>query len=709
MNEMEKKQQTLTQKVREYYPDANLSYLDKAYALACERYGPNDIDAFLHAFDVAGGLANMRMDVESIAAGLLHDMVESRLVSSQDIKENFGNGMLTLLDGVIQLNTVSIRDNRNTQAEKLRRMFLAIAQDIRVIFIKLVDRVHTMRDIDNRIKNQRKTYAQESIDIYAPIASRLGIYTIKKELEDLAFQYLFPDKYTKINKKIRSGHKEREVYVKRVKHILHKKMAKANIKCHILGRHKHVFSIYQKMIQQNLPFEEIYDIIAFRIILDTIHQCYEVLGIIHETWKPIQAKIKDYIASPKPNMYQALHTTVYGPGNQRIEIQIRTWDMDRIAKSGVAAHWSYKEGRSMDKETEKTFTWIQELIENQKNFTDPGEFLEHVKIDLFPDDIYVFTPNGDVISLPQGASSLDFAYAIHSEVGNCCIGAKINGIMRPLKFQLTTGDHVEIITSKNQHPGKNWLNFVKTVKAKSRIRQWIKQKEHARSLTLGRELCEKEFLKHKLSFSKELKSDIIEKVRKDFKYKTVEDLIAAVGFGKVTPRQIVHYFIPRQIKTGPVKRMIQKFKRRPKSGVRVTGIDDILIRFARCCNPLPGDDIIGYISRGSGVTIHRADCINSMKISPERQIEVEWDIDKVTTFPVKIGVLVSDRMGLLADISAEISKNNSNILSAHTYTFPEGYIYNRFEITVQNTKHLKKIFMAIERIKNVKEVRRENR
>jgi len=706
---MEKKQQTLTQKVREYYPDANLSYLDKAYALACERYGPNDIDAFLHAFDVAGGLANMRMDVESIAAGLLHDMVESRLVSSQDIKENFGNGMLTLLDGVIQLNTVSIRDNRNTQAEKLRRMFLAIAQDIRVIFIKLVDRVHTMRDIDNRIKNQRKTYAQESIDIYAPIASRLGIYTIKKELEDLAFQYLFPDKYTKINKKIRSGHKEREVYVKRVKHILHKKMAKANIKCHILGRHKHVFSIYQKMIQQNLPFEEIYDIIAFRIILDTIHQCYEVLGIIHETWKPIQAKIKDYIASPKPNMYQALHTTVYGPGNQRIEIQIRTWDMDRIAKSGVAAHWSYKEGRSMDKETEKTFTWIQELIENQKNFTDPGEFLEHVKIDLFPDDIYVFTPNGDVISLPQGASSLDFAYAIHSEVGNCCIGAKINGIMRPLKFQLTTGDHVEIITSKNQHPGKNWLNFVKTVKAKSRIRQWIKQKEHARSLTLGRELCEKEFLKHKLSFSKELKSDIIEKVRKDFKYKTVEDLIAAVGFGKVTPRQIVHYFIPRQIKTGPVKRMIQKFKRRPKSGVRVTGIDDILIRFARCCNPLPGDDIIGYISRGSGVTIHRADCINSMKISPERQIEVEWDIDKVTTFPVKIGVLVSDRMGLLADISAEISKNNSNILSAHTYTFPEGYIYNRFEITVQNTKHLKKIFMAIERIKNVKEVRRENR
>jgi len=706
---MEKKQQTLNQKVREYYPEADLSSIDKAYHFACKRYGQDDLDAFLHAFDVAGGLANMRMDIESIAAGLLHDLVESRLISSQDIKENFGNGMLNLLDGVTQLNTVSTKDSRNNQAEKLRRMFLAIANDIRVIFIKLVDRVHTMRDIDKRITKDRKAYAQESMDVYAPIASRLGIYTIKKELEDLSFQYLFPDKYTKINKQIRSGNKEREIYVTRVKNILHKKMAKTKIKCHILGRHKHVFSIYQKMIQQNLPFEEIYDIIAFRIILDTIPQCYEVLGIIHETWKPIPIKIKDYIASPKPNMYQALHTTVYGPGNQRIEIQIRTWEMDRIAKSGVAAHWSYKEGRSIDKETEKTFSWIQELIENQKNFTDPGEFLEHVKIDLFPDDIYVFTPNGDVISLPQGSSSLDFAYAIHSEVGNQCIGAKVNGIMRPLKYQLTTGDHVEIITSKNQHPGKNWLNFVKTVKAKSRIRQWIKQKEHARSLTLGRELCDKEFHKHKLSFSKELKSDIIKKIRQDFKYKTVDDLIAAVGFGKVTPRQIVHYFIPHQNKTGPVKKMFEKFKRRQKSGVRVTGIDDVLIRFAKCCKPLPGDDITGYITRGSGVTVHKANCVNSMKISPERQIEVEWDTDKTTHFPVKIGVLVSDRMGLLADISAEISKNNSNILGVHTFTFPEGYIYNRFEITVHDTGHMQKIFKAIEKIKNVKEVRREHR
>jgi GTP pyrophosphokinase len=408
-------------------------------------------------------------------------------------------------------------------------------------------------------------------------------------------------------------------------------------------------------------------------------------------------------------MYQALHTTVYGPGNQRIEIQIRTWDMDRIAKSGVAAHWSYKEGRSIDKETEKTFEWLQELIENQKNFTDPGEFLEHVKIDLFPDDIYVFTPNGDVISLPQGSSSLDFAYAIHSEVGNQCIGAKVNGIMRPLKFQLSTGDHVEIITSKNQHPGKNWLNFVKTVKAKARIRQWIKQKEHARSLTLGRELCEKEFSKNKRSFNKDLKSDIIEKVRQDFKYKTVEDLIAAVGFGKVTPRQIVHYFIPQQNKTSPMNKMFQTFKRRQKSGVRVTGLDDVLIRFAKCCKPLPGDDIIGYITRGYGVTVHKADCVNSIKISPERQIEVEWDPDKTSNFPVKIGVLVSDRMGLLADISAEISKNNSNILSVHTFTFPEGYIYNRFEITVHDTRHMHKIFKAIEKIKNVKEVRRESR
>ncbi|ETR70999.1 MAG: GTP pyrophosphokinase [Candidatus Magnetoglobus multicellularis str. Araruama] len=708
---MERKQQTLKQKVLEYYPDADLSHIDTAYELAKKLYGSDNIDGFSHAFNVADELAGMRMDVETIAAALLHDLAESRLISSQTIKETFGNEMFVLLDGVAQLNTITNRDNRNKQAENLRRMFLAIADDIRVIFIKLVDRIYTMRNLENRKKKQRQSYAQETMDIYAPIASRLGIYTIKKELEDLSFQYLFPNKYAMINKLIRTGRQDRESYVTRVKNILHKKMAKANIKCHILGRHKHCFSIYQKMIQQHLPFEEIYDIIAFRIILDTIPQCYEVLGIIHKNWKPIPNKIKDYIAAPKPNMYRALHTTVYGPGNKRIEIQIRTWEMDRVAKTGVAAHWSYKEGKSLDKQTQNTFAWIQQLIEDHKNYTDPDEFLENVKIDLYPDDVYVFTPNGDVISLPQGATPLDFAYAIHSEVGNRCIGAKVNGVMRPLKYQLKTGDHVEILTSKKQHPGKNWLNIVKTVKARSRIRQWIKQQEHENSLSMGRELCEHEFTKNKLSFNKELKSDVFERIKEEFKYKTVDDLIAAVGYGKVTPRQIINYFIPhenKQSKGGPVKRMIQKFKRRSKSGIRVNGMGDILIRLGKCCNPLPGDDIIGYITRGHGVTVHKASCINTLKVSPERYIDVEWDTDKSNSFNVEVSVLVSDRMGLLADISAEISRHDSNIASANTTTFLEGYIENRFVISVHDTRHLKRIFKALHKIKNVKEVRRVN-
>jgi len=705
---MDTKLNDLIKKIYDYFPDADIALLEEAYQLTIQLYKPDEDPDFLHAFEVANGLVTMHLDIESITAGLLHDLVEKNRITSKVIQKKFGDNMLQLLDGVTQLNSISNRDSRKNQAEKLRRMFLAIANDIRVIFIKLIDRLHTMRHIDKRKKKQQQAYAQETMDIYAPIASRLGIYTIKKELEDLSFRYIFPDKYSMINKFIRRGKNDRENYVTRVKNILHKKMAKANIKCQILGRHKHFFSIYQKMIQQNLPFEEIYDIIAFRIIVDTVSQCYEVLGIIHKTWKPIPVKIKDYIAAPKSNMYQSLHTTVYGPDNQRIEIQIRTWKMDSIAKSGVAAHWSYKEGKNIDKKTEKTFAWLQDLVENQKNFTDSGEFLEHVKIDLFPNDVYVFTPNGDVISLPQGSTSIDFAYAIHSEVGNQCVGAKINGVMRPLKYHLKTGDHVEVITSKNQHPGKNWLNFVKTVKAKSKIRQWIKSQEHDRSLSLGREMCDREFQKNKLFFSKEIKSDLFEQIRKDFKYKSVEDLIAAVGYGKVTPLQIIRYFKPHQNKDGTVKKFIQKLKRKSKSGVRVKGIDDILIRFGKCCKPLPGDDITGYITRGFGVTVHKPNCVNCIKMSPERQVEVEWDSDQSGIFPVEISVLVSDRIGLLADISAEISKNDANILSVNMRTFPEGDIHNRFVLSVKNTEHLTKIIKSIGKIKNVKRVKRES-
>jgi len=706
----------LKKRVLNYFSDADLSHIDTAYELALERYTDKNNNAFTHALDVANALADMHMDVGSIAAGLLHDMVESNLVTLNTIERKFGEDMSRLLEGVTQLSYIARNDKRLDQAEKIRHMFLAIANDLRVIFIKLMDRIQTMKEMaSNNNQHQlspqshehQKDYAQETMDIYAPIAHRLGLYNVKQNLEDLAFARLLPDKYSEITENMKTGQKDREAYVTRVKNILHKKMAKANIQCHILGRHKHLFSIYQKMVKQNLPFEEIYDIIAFRIILNTVTQCYEVLGIIHETWKPIPTKIKDYIAAPKANMYQSLHTTVYGPNKQRIEIQIRTWDMDFVANSGVAAHWSYKESKTIDRKTDNIIHKLQEMIEDLQNYTDPNEFLEHVKIDLFPDDVYVFTPNGDVISLPQGATPVDFAYAIHSEVGNHCNCAKVNGKIKPLRYQLNTGDHIEVITSKKQKPGKNWLNFVKTAKAKSRIRQSIRLQNHEKNLTIGRDLCEKEFKKHKLSFSKALKSEDFEKIRKNFKYKTVDDLIAAVGYGDVSPRHILHYFVPLQNKPRKASKKIEQKTKRFKSGILVKGIDDVLVRLAKCCNPLPGDDIIGNITRGQGITVHKTNCINAMKISPERQMDVEWNSEKSTRFSVEIGVLVSDRIGLLADISTTISQNNSNIVAHNTHVFPEGYKYNMFLIEVNDTIHLEKIIREIKRIRNVKEVRRK--
>ena len=702
-------------KVTANNPDADLDVLDRAYIYSA-RVHEGQVrlsgEPYLsHPLEVAGILAEMKLDVVSIAAGLLHDVIEDTHATPEEISELFGQEISNIVSGVTKLSKLPFSDSQAArQAESIRKMFLAMADDIRVILIKLADRLHNMRTLQFQSEEKRTKIAQETLDMYAPIAARLGIYWIKHELENTSFMYLQPDEYSKIKNLVSKDKEEREKYVETVKSYIQKKMDENNLKGEVSGRYKYYYSIYQKMIKQNLEFDQVYDIIAFRIILDTIPHCYEALGLVHALWKPIAHKFKDYIGFPKPNMYQSLHTTVVGPIGERIEIQIRTWEMDRVAKSGIAAHWSYKEGKSIDDNISKKFSWIQNLVDNQEECKDPVEFLENVRIDLYPDEVYVFSPKGAIKSLPKGATPVDFAYIIHTEVGNQCAGAKVNGRMVPLNLELQTGNIVEIITAKGHHPSKDWLKFVKTVKARSRIRQWIKAQEKDRSITLGREMCEKSFRKERLNFSALLKSGDIDKIIDQLGFKTVDDMIASVGYGKTTPLQIVRKIVPKP-ETEEDESILDKLigrvrKKKTTSGVIVKGIDDILLKFGKCCQPVPGDPITGYITQGYGVTIHRTNCVNALKMNPERQIDVEWNVTSTDLYQVKIHVTSHDRVGLLADIASNISKNGANIIGANTVTNENQVVDSFFTLTVKDTDHLKKVLSDLKKVKLVVDAKR---
>lgn len=705
----------IVERVAENNPDENLDIIDRAYIYSARVHDGQvrlSGEPYLsHPLEVAGILADMKLDAQSVAAGLLHDVIEDTHVTPEELGDMFGKEILHIVSGVTKLSKLPFQTSQARQAESLRKMLLAMADDIRVILIKLADRLHNMRTLQFHKDNKRKITSQETLDIYAPIAARLGIYWIKQELEEIAFMNLHYTEYSKMKSRISKEKEEGEKYIKTVKGYIEKKMDEANLKCKVLGRYKSFYSIYQKMITQDLEFKDIYDITAFRIILDTIPHCYEALGLLHALWKPIDIKFKDYIGRPKPNMYQSLHTTVIGPYGERMEIQIRTWEMEKVAKSGIAAHWSYKEGKPIDEDLSKTFTWIQNLVEEQENFRDPAEFLESVRIDLFPDEVYVFTPRGEIKSLPKMATPVDFAYSIHTEVGNQCTGAKVNGRMVSLRYELETGDIVEIITSKNHPPSKDWLTFVKTVKARSRIRQWIKIQEKERSITLGREMCDKAFRKHRLNFNTLLKSEEMGKVVEHFGFKTREDLIANVGYGKITPLQIIRQFLPKSGAEKDDESIFNKIigrvrKKKPKGGVVVKGIDDVLVKFGKCCKPVPGDLIKGYITRGFGVTVHRLHCVNILKTSPERQIEVEWIRDTAEKFPVKIHIHSYDRVGLLADVAANISKNEANIINANSKTSENKTVEFFFTITVEDTDHLERVLSDVKKVKLVQEVKR---
>ncbi|OEU46663.1 MAG: GTP pyrophosphokinase [Desulfobacterales bacterium S7086C20] len=702
--------------VSSYHPEADLDLVERAYVYSARIHDGQvrlSGEPYLsHPLEVAGLLTQLKLDTVSLAAGLLHDTLEDTNATAEELTKIFGPQVTQIVEGVTKLSALSFRSSEDRQAESIRKMILAMADDIRVILIKLCDRVHNMRTLQFQKEHKQVRIAQETVDIYAPIANRLGIYWIKNELEDIAFMYLFPHEYREIAGQVARKKDEREEYVETIKDIIREKMTQAHLSCTVLGRHKNFSGIYQKMMAQQVSFEEVYDILGFRIILDTVQQCYEALGIIHSVWKPIPKRFKDHIGIPKPNMYQSLHTTVIGPFGDRIEIQIRTKEMDRVARHGIAAHWQYKEGKSVDENEGQVFAWLRKLVEEQEYLKDPDEFMETVRLELFPDEVYVFTPRGDVLSLPKGATPVDFAYAIHSEVGNQCMGAKVNGRMVPLKYELKTGQRVDITSSAKHKPSRDWLNFVKTARARSRIRQHIKAEERKQSLALGREMCEKAFRKYGLSLNSCLKSAEIRKVVESFGYKSADDLLAAVGYGKATPLQVVRRFAPNlQADEEQRESIVHKLKERirrpkPKSGILVKGVEDVLVRYGKCCKPLPGEPVVGYITRGQGITVHRTICAHALNMDSARRIELEWAPETNELYPVGIHVLCHDRMGLLANITSALSTAETNILDANVITRADEKAECNFTISVTDAQHLEKVIKSIKSLKNVITARR---
>ncbi|MEE9591904.1 MAG: bifunctional (p)ppGpp synthetase/guanosine-3',5'-bis(diphosphate) 3'-pyrophosphohydrolase [Thermodesulfobacteriota bacterium] len=709
----------ILEKVTSYNPSADLDLIKKAYvfsAMVHEGQSRLSGEPYLnHPLGVAHIIAGMEMDSVAVATGLLHDTVEDTHTALEKIKELFGDEVTTLVDGLTKLSKMTFDNSEDREAESFRKMLIAMAKDIRIIVIKLADRLHNMRTLDALPPQRQVKIAQETLDIYAPLANRLGIGWVKTELEDLAFKYSKPVEYRMLTDRLVKEDEERIKYINELKDIIEKKLGEHNLKAVVNGRPKHLYGIYKKMEGEKIELEHIYDIVGFRIIVDTIKECYETLGIVHSCWKPIPGRFKDYIALPKSNMYQSIHTAVIGPYGDRMEVQIRTHDMHRVAEDGIASHWKYKEGISIDKKDDKRFTWLRQLLEWQKEMKDSGEFIETVKVDLFPEEVFVFTPKGDIKEFPDSSTIVDFAYAIHTDIGNRCTGARVNGRIVPLKYRLRNGDMIEILTSQSHNPSKDWLRFAVTSRARNRIRQWIKTEERTKSIVLGREICEKEFKRNELDFNKMLKSGELEKHTKEIMGGTfnIEKLLANVGYGKLSVHHLINKILPPekllpQSETGLSRfiKIFQKEKKKPKDAIVVRGVDDIMIKFARCCAPLPGDEIVGFITIGKGVTIHSSDCPNTLNMDPDRRIEVEWEKDVKSVRPATIEVICLNEKGLLSDISSAISSTEANISNANIKTVDDNRAVCQFEIEVDSQKHLNSIIKSLQKIRKVIKVQR---
>ncbi len=717
--------ETLLEKVRSYSPEADLELLRRAYVFsALEHKGQvrhSGEPYLVHPLEVADFLADMKLDVVAVAAGLLHDVVEDTLTTPERIAELFGPEIAHVVEGVTKIGAIPFSSSEERQAENFRKMLLAMVDDIRVILVKLADRLHNMRTLQHLPEERRIKIAQETLDIYAPIANRLGMSKVKNELEELSFRYLEAKAYEGLRAKVEAKRRATEGQIEDLKARLSAQLRAAQVPVEAIdGRIKRLYSIHQKLKRDRIDLEQVYDFVALRVIAESAKDCYAALGIIHNTWPPIPGRIKDLIATPRPNGYQSLHTSVISENGFPFEVQIRTQEMHRRAEEGIAAHWKYKEGRVGDHRDERYFQWLRQLLEVQQEVHDPQEFLQNLKIDLYPEAVYIFTPKGEVRSLPRGATAVDFAYSIHTDVGNQCVGARINGKMVPLRTPLHNGEIVEIITQPSHKPSRDWLTFVATARARNKIKHVLQAEERARSIELGRRLFEKEARRHGISSKAVLESAELAKFASEYGAKSVEELLAHAGYGKLSARTILQKAVPsgQLSEKRPESAIVSAVKRVLRPGgssedkIKVRGSDDVLVFRAKCCNPIRGEKIVGYITRGKGVSVHSSSCSNvlSLMFDPERRIDVEWDTAAGgAPYTVRLSMHVEDRKGMLAEISATISGINTNITNMEARTGEDRQARIDMTVEINDLKHLERVIKSIKRVEGVLDVERTAR
>ena len=707
----------LLARIRGYHADADIGLVRKAYEFSSKAHEGQlrqSGEPYLqHPIAVAGVLTSLKTDVTAIVAALLHDTLEDTIATPDELEKMFGKDVVHLVDGVTKIGKITFRSYEEKQAENFRKMVLSMADDIRVVLIKLADRLHNMRTLEHLNAAKRQEIAQETLEIYAPLANRLGIGWIKNELEDLCLKHLKPEVYETLRVRVAKRDEDRQQYINEVRQLVQKALQENGLAGQVYGRPKHLYGIYQKMNKQSITFEEVYDLTALRIVTDTKMNCYAVLGVIHSAWRPVPGRFKDYIAIPKSNLYQSLHTTVVGPKGEHVEFQIRTEDMHRLAEHGIAAHWKYKEQGQVADRDSKAFGWLHQFVEWHEDLTDNRQFMDSVKLDLFHDVVYVFTPKGTVKELPKGSTPVDFAYAIHTEVGDHCVGAKVDGKIVPLKHQLASGDTVEILTSPTQSPHKDWLKSVRTSRAKTKIKHWIKLEEQKRSVEIGRRLLESEFRRQGMAPARMFKSAEFLEVARQSGFDSADELAAAVGFGRVALSQVIGKLsVPSRGAQVPAQERHVARKtvggKSESAGVQVKGSRDLLMQLSRCCHPVPGDRIIGYITRGRGLTIHAVDCPNleALDYDKERLVEVEWDATTPSTHSVKMSIVAVDKTGVLANVSSAIAECHANISRAEITTREDRKAVLDFVVEVSDTRHLEQVIKAVERVDGVITARR---
>jgi len=705
----------IVRQVQSYRPSGDLSLLRKAYEFTAAQHRTQmrlSGEPFIcHPLEVVWILAGMKMDSTCLTAGMLHDVIEDTRTTPERIRQDFGEEVARIVEGVTKIGRIKFLSPEEQQAENFRKMLLAMVDDIRVVLVKLADRLHNMRTLEYLPAERRLRIARETLDIYAPIAHRLGMGKMRGELEDLAFRHLEPEAFEDLKRTIESRRKVSDEFLAEVRAQVEAKMLEAHVPARIEGRVKRLYSIWQKLRRQQIPIEQVYDLLAVRIITDSVKNCYAALGVIHNTWRPVPGRIKDFIAIPRPNLYQSLHTSVIGPHGQPFEVQIRTEEMHRLAEEGIAAHWKYKDGTPLNQQDEERFAWLRHLVEWQQEMRDPGEFLSTLKIDLYPEEVYTFTPKGKVIVLPREATPIDFAYAIHTEVGHRCVGAKVNGRLVPLKYHLRNGDIVEIDTQANHAPSRDWLALVKTSRARNKIKHWINVAQRKEALEIGKRLIEKEARKYDISLKKITDQDYA-RVTRDYGCALPDDLYAGIGYGTFAARQVLAKLVPAaKLEPARPSRLASSLKRvlggSSDLAIQVHGLDDLMVYRAKCCNPVRGEEIIGYITRGKGIAVHSRHCSNVQNLlyDADRRIDVQWVGPKLALYPIKLTLVTEDRQGLLADVTSVIANVHSNIQSFEARTTDSRATID-ITVDIVDVEHLEKIVSSLRKIEGVYQVER---